>query len=70
VDVARAVTGAARHGTLPIRFSGGPDRFHRRPAPLLGEHNDEVLRALGLSDDELAELEDHGVIGRTPDTAR
>jgi crotonobetainyl-CoA:carnitine CoA-transferase CaiB-like acyl-CoA transferase len=69
-DVDRAVSGAARHSTLPIRFSGGPDRFHRRPAPLLGEHNDEVLRALGLSDDELAELDDHGVIGRTPDTAR
>ena len=69
-EVDRPVTGTARHSTLPIRFSRGPDRFHRRPAPLLGEHNDEVLRALGVSDDELAELEDHGVIGRAPDTAR
>ena len=46
-DVEHPVTGTARHSTLPMRFSRGPDRFHRRPAPLLGEHNDEVLRGLG-----------------------
>ena len=50
------VTGTARHSTLPMRFSRGPERFHRRRAPLLGEHNDEVLRGLGVTDDELAEL--------------
>jgi crotonobetainyl-CoA:carnitine CoA-transferase CaiB-like acyl-CoA transferase len=64
------VSGAVRHGTLPIRFSRGPERFHRAPAPRLGEHNDEVLRALGLGDAELAALEEDGVIGRVPDTAR
>ena len=69
-EVDRPVTGTARHSTLPMRFSRGPDRFHRRPAPLLGEHNDEVLRDLGISDDEMAELDAHGVIGRVPDTAR
>ena len=65
-DVDHPVTGTARHSTLPMRFSRGPDRFHRRRAPLLGEHNDEVLRGLGVSDDELAELEADGVIGRAP----
>jgi crotonobetainyl-CoA:carnitine CoA-transferase CaiB-like acyl-CoA transferase len=69
-EVDRPVTGTARHSTLPIRFSRGPHRFHRRPAPLLGEHTDEVLRDLGVTDDELAELYDHGVVGRVPDTAR
>jgi crotonobetainyl-CoA:carnitine CoA-transferase CaiB-like acyl-CoA transferase len=69
-EVDRPVTGTARHSTLPIRFSRGADRFHRCPAPLLGEHNDEVLRDLGISDDEMAELDDLGVIGRVPDTAR
>ena len=69
-EVDHPVTGTARHSTLPIRFSRGPDRFHRRPAPLLGEHTDEVLRELGVSDDELAELRDRGVIGRVPDAAR
>jgi crotonobetainyl-CoA:carnitine CoA-transferase CaiB-like acyl-CoA transferase len=65
-EVDHPVTGTARHATLPIRFSRGPGRFHRHRAPLLGEHTVEVLRGLGVSDDELAELEDDGVIGRTP----
>lgn len=69
-EVERSVTGMARHSTLPIRFSAGPDRFHRRAAPLLGEDNDEVLRALGVSEEEMAELVDSGVVGRVPDTAR
>jgi crotonobetainyl-CoA:carnitine CoA-transferase CaiB-like acyl-CoA transferase len=37
---------------------------------LLGEHNDEVLRGLGITDDELESLRADGVIGRVPDTAR
>jgi crotonobetainyl-CoA:carnitine CoA-transferase CaiB-like acyl-CoA transferase len=53
-----------------MRFSRGPDRFHRRPAPLLGEHTDDVLRGLGVSDEELARLREDGVIGRTPDAAK
>jgi crotonobetainyl-CoA:carnitine CoA-transferase CaiB-like acyl-CoA transferase len=69
-EVDHPVTGIARHSTMPIRFSRGPDRFHRAPAPLLGQHNDEVLAGLGLSPDELAELGDDGVIGRVPAAAR
>jgi crotonobetainyl-CoA:carnitine CoA-transferase CaiB-like acyl-CoA transferase len=65
-DVEHPVTGTARHSTMPMRFSRRPELFHTRHAPLLGEHNDEVLRALGLSDDEMAALETDGVIGRTP----
>lgn len=60
------VTGSARHATLPVRWSRGPERFHRRHAPLLGEHNEELLRGIGVSDGELAELESLGVIGRAP----
>ena len=60
------VTGPASHSTVPVRFSTGPDTFHRMPAPLLGEHNGELLRGLGLSDAEIAELEDDGVIGSEP----
>jgi crotonobetainyl-CoA:carnitine CoA-transferase CaiB-like acyl-CoA transferase len=60
------VTGSARHSTLPIRFSRGPERVHHGRAPLLGEHNHEALRGIGLSDDEIAALEAEGVIGRAP----
>ncbi len=62
------IAGPARHSTLPMRFSRGPERIHRRHAPLLGEHTAEELRALGLSDEELAGLEARGVTGRTPAT--
>ena len=67
-DVAHPVNGVAPHSTLPLRLSGGPHRFHRHHAPLLGEHNRELLTELGLSDAEVDELEAEGVIGRAPAT--
>ncbi len=60
------VNGPTRLSTMPIRFSAGPCRFHTRHAPLLGQHNPEVLAGLGLTDSEIAALEADGVIGRTP----
>jgi crotonobetainyl-CoA:carnitine CoA-transferase CaiB-like acyl-CoA transferase len=65
-DVAHPVNGVVPHSTLPMRFSLGPSRIHRRHAPLMGEHNREVLSELGLSDAEIGELEAQGVIGRAP----
>ena len=67
-DVAHPVNGVAPHSTLPLRLSGGPHRFHRHHAPLLGEHNRELLTELGLSDAEVDELDAEGVIGRAPAT--
>ncbi|HXO79009.1 MAG TPA: CoA transferase [Mycobacterium sp.] len=69
-DVGHPVNESVPHSTLPVRFSAGPDRFHLSPAPLLGEHNDELLAELGLSEDEIAVLEADGVIGRAPGYAR
>ncbi|OBI83517.1 CoA transferase [Mycobacterium sp. E740] len=59
------VNPTARHSTLPMRISSVP-QFHRSPAPLLGQHNHEVLTGLGLGADEIAELESQGVIGSAP----
>ena len=33
------------------------------PPPLLGQHNKEVLKGMGLSESEITELTDKGVIG-------
>ena len=60
------VNGRARLSTVPMRFSAGPGVFHTQPAPLLGQHNHELLAELGLSAAEIAELEADGVIGRAP----
>jgi crotonobetainyl-CoA:carnitine CoA-transferase CaiB-like acyl-CoA transferase len=52
-----------RHSTLPFTSSRGRDRKHARPAPLLGQHNRELLSEFGLSDKDIDELEAQGVIG-------
>jgi crotonobetainyl-CoA:carnitine CoA-transferase CaiB-like acyl-CoA transferase len=65
-QVDHPVNGTARHSTLPMRISTGPQRFHRTPAPLLGQHNHEVLSGLGIGDEEIADLQDKGIIGNAP----
>ena len=55
-------------GTLPIigypaQFEHGPRRFHRRRAPLLGEHNREILQELGYTSEQIDDLEARAVIG-------
>jgi crotonobetainyl-CoA:carnitine CoA-transferase CaiB-like acyl-CoA transferase len=39
----------------PVKMSGTPTTFER-PAPIIGEHSDEVLHEFGLSDAEIASL--------------
>ncbi len=65
-EVDHPVNGPARLSTVPMRFSAGPCKFHTQHAPLLGQHNQELLAELGLTDSEIADLEADGVIGRTP----
>jgi crotonobetainyl-CoA:carnitine CoA-transferase CaiB-like acyl-CoA transferase len=67
-DVDHPVNAKARHSTLPFTSSRGPGQFHTRPAPLLGEHNHQILSGLRLTDDEIAEFEADGVIGHVPAT--
>jgi len=38
----------------------------RRPAPQLGEHNEEVLKELGYSNEDITAMSGSGVIGDTP----
>jgi len=60
-------TGETRYPGWPLAWSELPRALHRRPAPTLGQHNEEILRDdLGLSDDEIAELRADRVIGERP----
>jgi crotonobetainyl-CoA:carnitine CoA-transferase CaiB-like acyl-CoA transferase len=64
--VAHPVVGTHPVAGLPWRATG-VDRWIRRPAPVLGEHNREILGdRLGCSDEELQSLETAGVIGTWP----
>jgi crotonobetainyl-CoA:carnitine CoA-transferase CaiB-like acyl-CoA transferase len=56
----------AHYSTLPFRLSSGPRHFHLTGAPLLGQHNRELLAELGLSPTEIDTLEADGVIGTEP----
>ena len=62
--VTHPVTGESLHSGFPARFSAGPARLHQRPAPMLGQHNREILtELLGLDDAEIQQLARDGVIG-------
>jgi len=62
VEHTHPVAGTVETVAPPVRLSETPGTI-RRPAPLLGEHTDEVLRErLGMQDDELARLRAAGVI--------
>ena len=56
----------ARYSTFPARLSRSPGPRRTRPAPLLGQHNHELLTELGLTAREITALEADGVIGRAP----
>lgn len=57
------VNAPARFTTMPFRLSRRPRPVHAWPAPLLGQHNRELLTELGLSDEDIERLETEGVIG-------
>ena len=47
---------------LQISIDGAAQRWDERPPPRLGQHNEEVWGAIGLSADEIAALRGEGVI--------
>jgi CoA:oxalate CoA-transferase len=62
VDVDHTRAGRVRVPNFPVKFSRTPGRVSRA-APLLGEHNEEILvGVLGLSQEEVQELVRKGVI--------
>jgi crotonobetainyl-CoA:carnitine CoA-transferase CaiB-like acyl-CoA transferase len=65
-EVTHPVVGPKRFPGWPIRYASRSVPWFRRPAPLLGQHNDEVLGGLGVTDEELAALRADQVIGTRP----
>ena len=47
---------------FPVKLSETPASL-RRPPPLVGEHNEEILREYGYSDDRIRALQKGGVVG-------
>ncbi len=62
VEIDHPVAGRQAMPNSPLKFSQTPINLET-PAPLLGQHTDEVLsQILGLAEDEIAELRAEGVI--------
>ena len=59
------LTGLHRYPGWPFTITPGPGRHHRFVTPTLGQHNGEVLRELGLSNEEIEDLRARRVIGET-----
>ncbi|MFI5507635.1 CaiB/BaiF CoA transferase family protein [Mycobacterium sp. NPDC051804] len=62
-ELEHPLSGRQRFPGWPFRITPGPLRHHLTPSPTLGQHNEEVLSALGLSDEEIAKLRRDKVIG-------
>ena len=61
------VVGAMPLPSLPFRYAS-VERWLRSPAPTMGQHNERVLRGvLGLSSEDIADLEAEGMIGTRPE---
>ena len=61
VTVEHPVTGALEMSGAPFTFSDSSVDY-AIPAPTLGQHTDDVLREIGVSSDEIAQLRADGIV--------
>ena len=61
IDLNHTKLGKIQNLSFPIKFSDNPQSL-KLPPPLLGEHNDEILKDVGYSDKEISELKSESVI--------
>ena len=66
-EIDHALAGRVPIPTQPLQFRDTGGRAFSRAAPLLGEHNAEILRGLlGLSAPEIERLRGDEIIGERP----
>jgi crotonobetainyl-CoA:carnitine CoA-transferase CaiB-like acyl-CoA transferase len=65
-DVTHPIVGTKRFPAWPIRAASRTVPWFRGHAPLLGEHNEEVLTSVGVGTEDLAALRADAVIGTRP----
>jgi crotonobetainyl-CoA:carnitine CoA-transferase CaiB-like acyl-CoA transferase len=61
VSLEHPEAGTVRSPNFPVKFSKTPADVSR-PAPLLGQHNEEVLEELGYGKERIQEFRKDGVI--------
>jgi formyl-CoA transferase len=61
LEMPHPTLGSIKQTGIPVKFSLTPGGLDR-PPPLLGEHNDEILRELGYNDAGVKGLADQSVI--------
>lgn len=65
-QIEHPLVGSRTLPTLPFSYAS-VDRWYKRPAPLLGEHNVEILSTvLGASQDRIGALQEAGIIADWP----
>jgi alpha-methylacyl-CoA racemase len=61
------VEGGVRQLGIPVKLDRTPGEHNRLPGPALGEHTEQVLRAAGYSDKQVAELLEQGAVAGPPE---
>jgi alpha-methylacyl-CoA racemase len=64
------VEGGVRQLGVPVKLGRTPGEHNRLPGPGLGEHTEEVLRAAGYSDEQVAELLEQGAVAGQSEAAK
>lgn len=54
---------------IPVKLDRTPGEHNRLPGPALGEHTEQVLRAAGYSEEQVAELLEQGAVAAQSDGA-
>jgi alpha-methylacyl-CoA racemase len=55
---------------IPVKLDRTPGEHNRLPGPGLGEHTEQVLRAAGYSEQQVAELLEQGAVAGQSETAK